>query len=1397
MKSSRKIWSIPIAALALVLMLVGVLAVTGIVQAEYESVTLTGPAGNEVGLRADSAQTGDADTNTKRAKYTFDYDNAGVLNPADTDVNFTITVSSGRVIEMVQQGPDAGNLGGDHTDVDLVTAGHQVPSSLTHVARTQAIHVQHDLTGAGDDEAQQILVITLTLENSPPTMANRITDRVTEIPIDPQTDIGAYLPVPTTGTEAAFSDVNADALAFTALSRNINVATVSFGTSHIADAGAPAESAVGLWWNSLIAGDAAPTQSECNRMATSVLGLTPVTTGGNFCLQYGTIVEADGVDYRATITQAFHWNMLTGQEMYDAAVAGGLSGAGDYKVAFKDLTSGERSNVLGLYTKGVLAAGTDVLSFGRVGSGMSSISIKVSDAAGRFLGGSVGQTFTVKTPLGITDPDATVDEDGLPVEAARATHVYVSLAGVAVEPADAEILTVETDAFGFGGDVPGPRFFLTGPDRERFYVDHEDEFGVVTRGSEALEARNYEFTITAQMGDVSDSVDVIVRVGHTNQPPEVVADATSEFNVVEQGVPGSDTSPKTIHNFMANFMDPDRERTLVFSIAAAGTVGERQQAIDEAFRLEAGLRFDGSDLKTGRRTFSFDANVDVNNVHYFVVTATDGSGASATQSITLSVVDAIAPTPTPKPTTDIEIPESTKPGVENSPVTLKVTIGDTEALRDGPYELLVQSPDGLLMDDTNIPADEGDEPDIGEIWAVEEATGKLYLKEGAYVDFEGDESLRRYVIAVRAGLATDLTAETEAYSLLITDVNEAPEFEVDKDNGEGKAKGIAIDLNADDDAKDPEWELYVLETANQGDSVGTVRDIDGNISDDATPGQLSATDQDGDPITYTLEDWDDKDSLDIRDDVFTAHTGPFAIGSNGNVTVDGVLDADAADAVKVFQLRAVATDNDGDDPLSGYFPVTIYVVDSNEPPVFDERSRTDGIAVTIDENSEGDYANCELIATDGSTTTGQQCIFDYHADDADDDHLTYKLTESVDAEYFAIDGVTGAVTVAAGKILDFEVKAVYEVNIEVEDSDRDTGATDTLDLTVTLNNLNDNDPVITGASTATIVENTRRGTVLVIYKGTDADGDIDGDGTVVSYSLRGTHSKSFDIVETGQDTNDDKWQGELRTVESLDYDSRTPCPVSGCEIVVVASDGEREATIAVTIVVTNAEDSVSTLNVTKANPVPGTTRGDPDTALGNTKKSVSSLVPERPADLPNKTGAPLNFVETDWANWGTVLRIEVTSQTPDATCDGGNECVVISLNSDSADDTLQVKAYRMDTAAGAAASNENKFVAAVMLVELDGDATDIKTSANVDIPVYKHGDGTVVRLQVDEEDEIEIEFGNLRGDIDVENEAPEISNFAPEHESAFDDPDVEYTFTVTDSHSGLPEPEGPTRPGRR
>ena len=455
-----------------------------------------------------------------------------------------------------------------------------------------------------------------------------------------------------------------------------------------------------------------------------------------------------------------------------------------------------------------------------------------------------------------------------------------------------------------------------------------------------------------------------------------------------------------------------------------------------------------------------------------------------------------------------------------------------------------------------------------------------------------------------------------------------------------------------------------------------------------------------------------------------------------------------------------------------WLEIRVEIIDTNVAPEFIAESR----AQTHKRVSESAIENYE--------------IFEYIAEDEDGDTVRYRLRDQDDSAFFVVEermvahpdttkgmvpgGVlkVGPPAVAGENTLDYEVSTSHTVEIQAYDTDGDT---DEIVVEIEVNNENDETPTFlhNPLSAISVVENRARGTKL----GNSYEAN-DPDGFDITYSLTGADAKSFQISDSGA----------LMTLESLDYDRPVPCAANTCNVIVNASDGAETLTMNVAITVTPSEDSVSTLSVTKANPVPGTTMGDANTALGNTKESINDDVPERPADLPNKTGAPLNFVETDWASWGTVLRIQVTAQSPDLNCGSGNECVIISLNSDSAGDTLKLQAYRMDTPEGAA-SNENKFVAAVMLVELDGDATDKKTSSGDDIPVYAHTDGTVARLQVDEEDEIEIEFYNLRGDIEVENEAPEISNFAPEHESAFDDPDVEYTFTVTDSHSGLPEPE--------
>ena len=155
------------------------------------------------------------------------------------------------------------------------------------------------------------------------------------------------------------------------------------------------------------------------------------------------------------------------------------------------------------------------------------------------------------------------------------------------------------------------------------------------------------------------------------------------------------------------------------------------------------------------------------------------------------------------------------------------------------YNIIAQSPKGLFPDDTNG-EDPGDDPDTGEIWraatADDDKGGALWLAAGAIPpDYEDSNYPNRYIIAVEAG--PDGAKTVEAFTIVVTDINEAPAFEVDKDNGTGNPKGIAINIAEADE--DPEWALYVLETTINGGAVGEVRDTDGNLSDDTTPGRLS------------------------------------------------------------------------------------------------------------------------------------------------------------------------------------------------------------------------------------------------------------------------------------------------------------------------------------------------------------------------------------------------------------------------------------------------------------------------------------------------------------------------------------------------------------------------------
>ena len=603
-------------------------------------------------------------------------------------------------------------------------------------------------------------------------------------------------------------------------------------------------------------------------------------------------------------------------------------------------------------------------------------------------------------------------------------------------------------------------------------------------------------------------------------------------------------------------------------------------------------------------------------------------------------------------------------------------------------------------------------------FAVDSSTGAITVVNPR--DYDAAGAMNTITLVLDAFGANGVRVGLVTATINIMNVNEAPMFAAD------------VDTTA-----------WVKEDAQAGHAV-----MDSDMQG-ATAYQITATDEDaGDTVSYSI----------------TPAKSPFAIDAMGNLTVKANNSLDR-EATASYALTITASDG----TLEATQDITVDVGDANEAPYFvDDKGNklTDG--------------HPSLTVTKAEDTPVGTEIADFDAMDPENDVLTFSLKNQDDTDHFKLDPISGKLTIKKG--LDYESQTVYQVEVNVTDPGN---AEAEVQLTVNVTNVNDNKPKFNTdppATSLTVDENTARDVMITNgnYSAMDADGDT------VTYSLRGANAKSFMIDGNGM----------LRTLESLDYDSSVPC--STCMVTVVASDGLKtnDVSVDVTITVMDEEDSVSTVDVSKANPVPGTGMGDVRTALAGTKVTFAGQegeggVHERPTDLPLTMGDDaVNFVETDWANWGTVLRIEITAESPDQDdpktagvneqCGNGNQCVVVTVSSDSGDHTLKVQAYR-------SATDEDKFIAAVKLVEDEKDATSVSTGT---VPVvYKHDDGTVAALYVDEEDEVEIEFGNLRSSVDVENEDPEFGEFSPAHETAFDDADVDYAFTVTDDNSGMPEAE--------
>ena len=117
---------------------------------------------------------------------------------------------------------------------------------------------------------------------------------------------------------------------------------------------------------------------------------------------------------------------------------------------------------------------------------------------------------------------------------------------------------------------------------------------------------------------------------------------------------------------------------------------------------------------------------------------------------------------------------------------------------------------------------------------------------------------------------------------------------------------------------------------------------------------------------------------------------------------------------------------------------------ANDAPAFDSDTQT----LSVDENAAAGKAVGTITATDADSS----------------DTLTYSLA-GPDADDFAIDASTAAITTSASALFDYERKTEHTLWVQVRDSKDDEGAADTaiddtLVLTVTVNNIDESGTVV-------------------------------------------------------------------------------------------------------------------------------------------------------------------------------------------------------------------------------------------------------------------------------------------------------------------------------------------------
>jgi hypothetical protein len=565
--------------------------------------------------------------------------------------------------------------------------------------------------------------------------------------------------------------------------------------------------------------------------------------------------------------------------------------------------------------------------------------------------------------------------------------------------------------------------------------------GVFNEGDTSVVAR-----ITDKAGNVSELASAIT-VSVDTQGPLITSDG---FNSVDEN-DGSDLEVYTAAATDTN--------TLVYSLAEGAS---------------ADLSIDAD---TGVVTLA-GADFESQESYVFTVVATDLAGNKSERAVTLSInnVDEVAPTITSGATAQA-IDENS--GAEQ--VVYTAVADDSADISGGVMFSLADGSDAGLT----INAQTGAVTLTGD---PDHETQSSYSFTVVAKDAAGNETTKDVTLAINDldEVAPTITSGATATALDENSAADSVVYTVTSTDDEDISGGVTYSLGEGSDqaitinGETGEVTLTGVANFEQQDSytfVVEAMDAAGNKSMQTVTLAINNLDEvapsftSGDEITAVDENIDAGATIytatvDDSGDISGGVTFSLKEGSAAGIEIDadtGVVtltESPDYETTPAYNFTIVATDEAGNFSEKA---LTLAVNDLDEgPPVF-----TSGATASVNENVEAGTAVYTAAATDGSP-------------------ITFSLAEE-DASNFTIDAQTGVVSIVGSP--NYEDQTEYTFTVTATDS---ADNADSLEVTLSVNNLDEADPVITSGGTAAAIDE-NSGADQVIYTATATDdGDISG-----------------------------------------------------------------------------------------------------------------------------------------------------------------------------------------------------------------------------------------------------------------------------------------------------------------